>query len=124
MRDDAAHLLDMLVSARKVQKFCADLMWETFSQSELHQSAVIRELQIIGEAARLVSQDSKTQYTLIHWNEIAGMRNRIIHEYFRIRLQTVWQIVQEDIPELTTQLEQILSPQNLDELDKPDEGNP
>jgi uncharacterized protein with HEPN domain len=124
MRDDAAHLLDMLVSARKVQKFCADLMWETFSQSELHQSAVIRELQIIGEAARLVSQDGKTRYTFIRWNEIAGMRNRIIHEYFRIRLQTVWQIVQEDIPELTTHLEQILSAQNLDELDQPNEDNP
>jgi uncharacterized protein with HEPN domain len=110
MRTDETHLLDMLLAARKVKKFSLALTQEEFNQSELHQSAIIRELQVIGEAARLVSDETKTEHNQINWAEIAGMRNRLVHEYFRISLKVVWQVVEDGIDELITQLETILQP--------------
>jgi len=116
MRRDEAYLLDMLIAARKVERFAADLTQEAFLRSELHQSAIIRELQVIGEAARLVSEEGKEAYPEIAWTKIAGMRNRLVHEYFRISLEVVWQTVRDDIALLTAQLEPIVPPE--DEWDK------
>ncbi len=70
----------MLVAARKIQKFAAGLTEEHFNASELHQSAIFRELQVIGEAARLVSGEGKAAHPEVDWDKIAGMRNRLIHE--------------------------------------------
>jgi uncharacterized protein with HEPN domain len=112
MRDDAAYLLDMLIAARKIQQFVADVNETMFDNSELHQSAVVRELLVIGEAARFISAEYKTQHPEIPWNIIAGMRNRLVHEYFRIRLNIVWQTVQQDIPTLIEQLERLISSSN------------
>lgn len=117
MRPDETHLLDMLLAARKVQTFAAELSQEEFSRSELHQSAILRELQVIGEAARLVSDSMKTKHNHIKWGEIAGMRNRLVHEYFRISLQVVWQVVQEDIDILIVQLESITFPDSPEDDD-------
>jgi uncharacterized protein with HEPN domain len=76
MRDDAAYLLDMLIAAQKIQQFVADVTETMFDNSALHQSAVVRELLVIGEAARFIFAEYKTQ----PWNIIAGMRNRLVHE--------------------------------------------
>lgn len=108
MRDDATLLLDMLIAARKVRLFASDLDASRFRESELHQSAIVRELQIIGEAARLVSEDFKLAHPEIDWYMISGMRNRLIHEYFRISLNIVWQTVEEDIAILIEQLERLI----------------
>jgi len=105
MRDDAAYFLDRLIAARKIRDYIEGMSEATFRQSDLHQSAVIREIQVIGEAARLVSADSTTAHPEIEWEEIAGMRNRMVHEYFRVNLRIVWQTVQDSIPALIVQLE-------------------
>lgn len=110
MRDDSAHFLDMLLAARKIQKFTLDLTQAVFNQSELHQSAIIRELLVIGEAARLISDESKVAHREIKWDEIAGMRNRLVHEYFRISLEIVWETVENDIAPLIAELESIVPP--------------
>lgn len=96
MRDDLTLLLDMLIAARKVQRFAAGLSAADFRTSELHQSAIVRELQIIGEAARQVSPEFRDTHPSIDWHKIAGMRNRLVHEYFRVSQSIVWDIVQED----------------------------
>jgi uncharacterized protein with HEPN domain len=111
MRNDAALLLDMLIAARKIVQFSADLTKKQFENSELHQSAVIRELQVIGEAARLISEPTKSSHTEIAWPVIAGMRNRIVHEYFRIDLDLLWDVTQEDIPTLIEQLKPLIPPE-------------
>ncbi len=108
MRDDATYLLDMLLAARKIQKYTDGISETAFRESELHQSAVIREIQVIGEAARLVSAETKAAHPEIEWEQIAGMRNRMIHEYFRIAVRVVWQTVQESIPALIIQLEPLV----------------
>jgi uncharacterized protein with HEPN domain len=61
---------------------------------------VIRPLEIIGEAARRISQDTRDAHPEIPWEQMIGMRNRLIHEYFRVNLTTVWETVQNDLPSL------------------------
>jgi hypothetical protein len=108
MRSDDALLLDMLIAARKIARFSADMTLDTFQADEMAQSAVIRELQVIGEAARLVSDEAKAAYSAIDWRTMTGMRNRLVHEYFAIRLDVVWQTATEDIPPLIDRLNEIL----------------
>jgi uncharacterized protein with HEPN domain len=108
MRTDESYLLDMLLAARKIKQFTEGMTQETFDGSELHQSAIIRELQVIGEAARSISQSVKDTYPEIEWVPIGGLRNRIIHEYFRLRLEVIWEAVETDIAPLIAALEAIL----------------
>ena len=103
-------MLDMLIAARKVQRFAANLDEAEFRRSELHQSAIVRELQVIGEAARKVSDDFRSAHPTIDWHRIAGMRNRLVHEYFRVSVSIVWRTVQEEIPALIEQLEALIPP--------------
>lgn len=110
MRDDDALLLDMLIAARKIQRFLVGMTLTDFQANEMAQSAVIHELQVIGEAARMVSDATQKACTEINWRTIAGMRNRLVHEYFAIRLDIVWKTTQSDIAPLITQLEQYVPP--------------
>jgi uncharacterized protein with HEPN domain len=115
MKNDKTYLLDMLLAAKKIQQFTNEMSKEDFEISELHQSAVIREIQVLGEAARLVSGETKTQYSEIQWRAISGMRNRVIHEYFRVSLDIVWQVVEEDIDKLIETLGDIISNDDVGE---------
>lgn len=105
MRSDAALLLDMLLALRKIVRFVEGLDEAAFRSSELVQSAAIREFQVLGEAARLVSEAAKQQHSSLPWRLIAGMRNRLIHEYFDVRLDVLWETIQRDVPALIAQLE-------------------
>src|SRR5512139_1899740 len=77
MRRDDAYLLDILIAAHKALAFVADMTWEAFEISELHQNAVIRTLETIGEAARLVSQPTRDAHPEIPWEQMIGMRHRL-----------------------------------------------
>jgi uncharacterized protein with HEPN domain len=79
-RDDA-WLLDMLLAATKARQFASSVSRERFIQDEVLQNAVMRQLQIIGEAANRVSPPSRTAHPTIPWREIVGMRNRLVHDY-------------------------------------------
>lgn len=108
MRKDETYLLDMLIAARKAMQFTTGLTWDAFAESELHQGAVIRELEIIGEAANLVSKATQTAHPELPWLQIIGMRNRLIHEYFRVDLERVWETIQQDIPQLIGHLQPLV----------------
>jgi uncharacterized protein with HEPN domain len=108
-RDDA-YLLDMLIAARKVCEFTRNIVWEQFENDDLIQNAVMRQIQIIGEAARKVSPQCQQEHPEIHWNEIIGMRNRLVHEYFHIIPRRVWDVVEKDIPELIRLIEPLVPP--------------
>lgn len=82
-RDDA-YLLDMLLAARKVQNFTRRVDLEQFKKDELRQDAVMRQIQIIGEAVRKVSLQYQRKHPEIPWQGIIGIRNRLIYEYFHI----------------------------------------
>jgi len=70
--------------------------------------SLIRELEIIGEAASKISAETRSQNTSIPWQDISGMRNRLIHAYFDVDLDTVWSTVSRDLPTLKAELEKIL----------------
>lgn len=108
-RDDA-YILDMLLAARKVRDFTQDVTWEQFQTDELMQNGVMRQIQIIGEAARKVSPRYQQTHPEIAWQGIIGMRNRLVHEYFRIIPESVWEVVQKDIPELIRVIEPLVPP--------------
>jgi len=109
LRDDA-YLLDVLTAARKVLLYSEGLSWERFRDEGIMQDAIIRNLQIIGEAAQRISKDVKDGHPELPWAPMAGMRNRLVHEYFRIDLERVWQTIQEDIPALVKLIEPLIPP--------------
>ena len=99
---DEAYLLDILNAARKAIQYTTGVTEEEFLRNELLQDATLRQLEILGEAARKVSQETKNVHLEIPWPEMIGLRNRLIHEYSRVNLQRVWDTIQNDILRLVT----------------------
>jgi uncharacterized protein with HEPN domain len=112
MLRDEAYLLDMLIAARKAIEFVRDITWFQFKESELHQNAVLHPLEVIGEAARLISDETRRSHPEIPWTQVIGMRNRLIHEYLHIDLRTVWDTIHDDLPNLIEQLEPLIPPED------------
>ena len=108
MRRDGAYLLDMLLAAQDVLEFSAGLPWSEFERSRLHQSAVLKAIETIGEAAAQVSEETREAHADVPWKEIIGMRNRLVHGYFDINLERVWETVQQDVPDLIRLIEPLV----------------
>lgn len=108
---DEAYLLDMLIAAREAQDFSKGLTWEEFQRSSLHQHAIAKTLETIGEAARKVSDEMKAAHPEIPGRDIIALRHRIAHDYFHLDLVRIWQIVQEDVPVLIQLLEPLVPPE-------------
>jgi uncharacterized protein with HEPN domain len=96
--DPAASLQDMLDYAQKAVRFCEGKSRNEFEQDELLQLAVVRVIELIGEAASRVAADVRNQVPTIPWQDIVGTRNRLIHGYDRVDLRIVWDTVQDDLP--------------------------
>jgi len=111
---DEAYLLDMLLAARKAASFTQGITLEQFESDEILQYATLRALQIVGEAARRISEEFRPAQPQIPWQAIIGMRHRLVHEYFRIRVLVVWNVVQDDLPRLIPQLEALVPPRESD----------
>jgi uncharacterized protein with HEPN domain len=102
------YLLDVLEAARLLQMFVEGVDWETFENDLMRRAAVMRQLEIIGEAARRLSEETRLELSEIPWRQIIGMRNRLIHGYDDVDLAIVWDSVQNDLPPLIAQLEQVV----------------
>lgn len=109
---DAALLLDMLLAARDAQAFVKGLDEAAFLASRLHQSAAIRSLEVLGEAARKVSAATQGAYPEIPWREITGMRHRLIHGYAEVRLDLVWVVLRDRLGTLIDQLARLVPDEN------------
>jgi uncharacterized protein with HEPN domain len=101
---DAALLLDIKLAAEDALSFVGGLSETEFLASRLHQYAVIRSLEIIGEAAGKVSAEYRASRADIPWREMAGMRHRLIHGYAEVRVDLVWSVVQSRLPPLLESL--------------------
>ena len=108
---DEAYLLDILLAARKIVRFSQGYSAEKFAADEVLQHAVMRLIQIIGEAARKISPAYKEAHPQIPWTQIIGMRNRLVHEYFRVETDIVWEVVDQDIPALIPLIEPLVPPE-------------
>ena len=111
MRRDDAWLLDMLLSARRAVGSAAPLTFSEFENDDLHQLAILKSVEIIGEAASRISEETKTKHPEVPWAKIIGMRNCFVHAGFAIQFDVLWQTVQEDLPPLIAQLEALVPPE-------------
>jgi uncharacterized protein with HEPN domain len=100
----------MFLAAVDALAFTEGLDEAAFVKSRLHQNAVIRSLEVIGEAAGKVSPTFRNTYPQIPWREITGMRHRLIHGYGEVRLDVVWAVVRDDLPALIAALRPIVPP--------------
>lgn len=103
MKDDKVYIEQILEAIHKIKDFTVDMDGERFYQDQKTQSAVIMQLTLIGELVKRLSDDTKTNIDL-PWKEIAGFRDRAIHDYFRIDLQVVWDTVLEDLDLIVNKL--------------------
>ena len=110
-RDDAAYLLDMLVAARDAVAFAEGVSYAEFVRDRRTQLSILKSLEIVGEAAAHVSEDTRKKHPAIPWPEIVGMRNRLVHVYFDIDLPLVWDTVRHDLPALIARLEPLVPPE-------------
>ena len=108
-RDNTLLLLDMKDSAEKILKYTNGIDFESFLNDDKTSDAVIRNFEIIGEAANRIDPDFKLSSPQIEWNRLRGFRNRIVHDYFGIDNEIVWSIIENDIQELILQLDQLIT---------------
>jgi uncharacterized protein with HEPN domain len=105
---DPSYLLDMLVAARRILKFVGDADLQRMMTDDLLHSAVCRQLQIIGDAARRISDETRTANPQIEWQQIIGMRNILIHAYDRVDDTELWRVATRDLPRLAGEIEKLL----------------
>ena len=107
-----SHILD---SCKNIIEFTKDIDFKTFKNKRLIQSAVIRELEIIGEATKNISDDIRKHSKNIPWTELAGMRDKLIHRYFTVDLEEVWNTSKRDIQILKKSIEKIINHIEMEE---------
>ena len=108
-RDYRVYLDDILASARKTQEYASGLTPDELAADVKTLDAVLYNLQVIGEAAKNVPQDVREKYPDVEWQKMAGLRNILVHEYFGIDVEIIWDVVRNKVPQLRQQVEQILS---------------
>ena len=108
MRDDRLRFRDMAESIKNIDKYTAAGKMD-FVKDELVQVWVVHHLQVLGEAARGVSEESQKKYPKIPWGKIIGFRNILVHHYFAVNPDEIWAVVEVNIPPLKQELEQILA---------------
>ncbi|NOX64692.1 MAG: DUF86 domain-containing protein [Chlorobi bacterium] len=105
MKDFIVYIDDMLDAIEKGISFVENINLAEFSKDDKTQFAVIRAIEIIGEASKKIPKEIKLQYSEIPWKEISGMRDKLIHDYFGINIEVVWKTVEEDFQYLNPRLQ-------------------
>ena len=108
MKDDRLYLQHMLERCQRIARFIRPGR-EVFTASEELQDAVIRNLEVIGEAAKRVSPESRARLPEVDWKAVCGMRDVLIHDYMGVDLEEVWNVVTSEVPRLEAMLERFLA---------------
>jgi len=107
-RDFKVFLKDILQAIERIEKYAGALSFEGFCENQLVQDGVVRNLEIIGEAVKHLPKDVQKKYPTVEWKKIAGLRDILIHAYFGVDRDIVWDVVINKIPELKGQISLIL----------------
>jgi uncharacterized protein with HEPN domain len=99
-REESLYIADIEESCEKVLRFTKGMTYKDFVYDDLHFDAVLRNLEIIGEAVKNISEETRQNYPDVKWRKIAGFRDIVAHEYFGVNDETVWDIVENEIPAL------------------------
>ena len=114
MRDEALYLKDILTAIESIEQFVAHMSFEAFQTDDKTLSAVVRKLEIIGEAAKRVPDEVRLSHPNVPWKEMAGMRDKLIHFYFGVDHQLVWKAVQQRLPSIKLEILNILGEEKRD----------
>jgi uncharacterized protein with HEPN domain len=107
-RNESLYLADIQESCEKVLKYTAGMAYQDFIRDDLHFDAVVRNLEIIGEAVKNISDELRQKYPSVKRRKISGFRDIVAHNYFGVSDEIVWDIVENEIPTLTEQVKTIL----------------
>ncbi len=106
-REDTAIIQDMKEAIDRIMSYTSEMEYDSFLQDNKTQDAVIRNIEILGEASKSLSNETREKYPHIPWKDIAGTRDMLIHDYFGVNIDIVWDIVKNEIPTLSAQLKDI-----------------
>ena len=106
-RNYADYIHDILASIKEVDDFTKGMTFDDFCKDRKTTNAVIRSLEVLGEASRKISDDIKSKATNVPWAKMTGMRNKLIHEYFGVDLEIVWTVIKEELPPIKPFIEQL-----------------
>ena len=112
IREYRDYLVDIIDAVEKVESFTKGMTFEVFEKDVKTTFAVIRAFEIMGEAVRKIPSSVRNKYKNIPWKEMAGMRNKLIHEYFGIKPRVVWKTIKQDLPSIKPHLQAILDDLN------------
>lgn len=103
-RDFEVYLEDIRQAIGKIRSYTANLTLEAFAQDSMKIDAVVRNLEIIGEAAKMIPESIRANYANVEWKKIAGLRDILAHQYFDVDLDIIWDILQNKLPALEREL--------------------
>jgi uncharacterized protein with HEPN domain len=107
-RTDIEYLADTKEAVLRINTYIQDLTFEQFIEDKKTQDAVVRNLEVIGEAAKNISEELKSRSPQIPWKDLAGVRDKLIHHYFGVNFDVVWNIARQELPDVLSRLEEIL----------------
>lgn len=108
MKNDKVYIGHILEAIQTIETYKEGLDFETFLQNKMASDAIIRELEIIGEASNNISEEFQKENADVPWRKIIGIRNTLIHEYFGVNKKVVWDTCVNDLPELKRIMEAVL----------------
>lgn len=108
MLKDEFFLKQILMSISKIENYMKGVEFEDFQENSEKQDAVEKQIETIGGAAKNISDKMKKRYKQVPWREIAGMRDKIVHDYWHTDIEIVWRVVGQDLPKLEEQAKEIL----------------
>ena len=107
-KNDWVFLKHILESINAIEDFSKGMNKPELISNRFKQSAIVREIEIIGEAVKNISEKTKNKYSAIEWKNISGTRDKMIHHYFGVDLNIIWEIISKDIPVLKMQIEKLI----------------